>query len=354
MVGLQKEIKSLSKLLNSIGLGLEQDQPHVQGERFLASPDKLVLVGKRKKDGKKVIIKTSWQKRAKEEIKQEKKVRDIISSFAPFKKAILIPDEIYFGKKGKYQIFVTEFIDQEKVFISHPIKKQFETILEAFTKREVLNGNTFSEVRKMYKDFPFLGTLDYIKNFKTFQKSVLSRYRTPGIEEAMNEGFKFFKENKSIINSEGEHLVHSDFAPHNFRLKGNSLYTLDCSAFIFGNKHEELARLLNYMSIHNPVLEKRIKKYIYQKRGRGAYLNLRLIRIYKILLLLNFYADALAKTTKDLLALTTHRIEYYEELLRVILQDRDLDPRMHQVYLENRDHLRSEEEKKRQKEFAKA
>lgn len=354
MVGLVKEINSISVLLKKIGFVLEDEQPHVNGERFLASPDKLVLVGRRIKDNLRVIIKTSSQVRAKEEIKQEKKVRDIISSFEPFKEAILIPNEIYSGKIGKYQIFVTEFVDQEKVFIEHSLKKQFETIVTAYKLREPLNGHTFKVVRKMYKKFPEMKAGDYVSNFKKYESSILERYRTPGIEDAMNEGFGFVKKNRDLIDSGCQHLVHSDFAPHNFRLCGDSLYTLDCSAFIFGNKHEELARLLNYMTIHNPKLEVKVKEYLLKKYGEKEYLSLRVMRAYKIQFLLNFYTQALSKTSNDLLALTTHRVEFWEEVLRCVMQDRELDSKILKVYLENRDNLRSEEEKKRQKEFAKA
>lgn len=354
MVRWQKEINSLSKLVSTIGFELEAEQPHIDGERFLASPEKYVLVGKRKKDGLKAIIKASSFALAKKEIKTEKRVRDIISSFAPFKKAILIPKEVFFGKKKQYQIFVTEYIPQEKVFISLPFKKQFETIVETFNKREVLNGKTFKAVQSMYKDFPFLKTEGYLDNFKKFQNSVLEKYRTPGIEEAMGEAYKYIRANAATIDQQCEHLVHSDFAPHNFRVNGDQLYTLDCSAFLFGHKYEELARLLNYMVIHNPLLEKKIKNHILKTGGANEYLNLRLMRIYKIQFLLKFYTQALSKTTEDLLALTTHRVEFWEEVLRCVMQDRDLDSKILQVYLNNRDNLRSEEEKKRQREFAKA
>lgn len=292
--------------------------------------------------------------RAKEEIKQEKKVRDIISSFKPFKKAILLPKEIYFGEKGNHQIFVTEFIPQERVFISLPLRKQFTTIVKTFTKREVLNGKTFDVVRTKFKSFPFLKARDYLKNFKEFQSSILKNYRTPVIEEATREGHKLLKNNKSIIEDHCDHLVHTDFAPHNFRVRGGKLYTLDCSAFLFGHKYEELARLLNYMVIHNSALEKKLNKYIFEKRGREEFLSLKLMRIYKIHHLLKFYSDALSKTKHDLLALTTHRVEFWKDVLRCVMQDRQIDGKILKVYLKNRDHLRSAEEKKRQREFAKA
>jgi predicted solute-binding protein len=126
---------------------------------------------------------------------------------------------------------------------------------------------------------------------------------------------------------------------------------LDYSAFHFGNKYEEWARLLNYMVIHNPALERRLKKHIVNMRGETDYLDLRLMRIYKIGFLLAFYAQSLDKTSSDLHALTKRRIKFWHEVLQSVIDDKNLDEGILEDYLKNRDHLRSPEEKRRQKEF---
>ena len=347
-------MECISHLLTRLGFDLEKEQPHISGERFLASPDKLVLVGKKMDSGSRVIIKMSRLVKAKQEIRQEKKIRDILSSLAHFRKAILLPKEVYFGPKGPYEIFVTEFIPQERVFVSYPLKKQFSIILKMFKAREKFDGNAFEHVFEMFKTFPFLKAEDYLENYKEFQASTLAHYRTSGLEEAMRDGLETLENNKSIIERYSNYLVHTDFAPHNFRINNNSMYTLDCSAFLFGNKYEELARLLNYMVVHNPALEKKLKSYVLKYRGETEYLDLRLMRVYKIGYLLKYYTQSLPKTSYDLLALTIHRIEFWEEVLRCVMQDKAVDEKILKAYLKNRDNLRSAEEKNRQREFAAA
>lgn len=350
----QREIVYISQILKTLGFNLDKEQPHISGERFLASPDKLVLVGEKVSNGLRVIIKMSRLIRAKQEIRQEKKIRDILSSFPLFNKAILIPKEICFCQKGPYNIFVTEFIPQKRIFVSYPLKKQLSIILKIFRAKEKFNGNTFKRILAMFETFPYLRAKDYLENYKKFQASTLLHYRTPGIEEAMRGGLETLGSNESVIEKYSNYLVHTDFAPHNFRIVNDSLYTLDFSAFLFGNKYEELARLLNYMVIHNPALEKKLKSYILEFRGETEYLDLKLMRIYKIGHLLKYYTQSLPKTSYDLLALTIHRIEFWEEVLRCIMQDKPLDEGILKVYLENRDNLRSAEEKIRQRGFAKA
>ncbi len=348
------EMIRIARLLGRLGFNLEAEQPHVKGERFLASPDKLVLVGRRIKDNLRVIIKMSRLKRAKVEIRREKKIRDILSSIVVIRKTIYLPREIYYGKVGLYQLFITKFISQERVFLSYPLKFQLMTLIKSFQGREGLNGKTFKQIQDIYKDFPLFKARNYLTNFKDFQTSILAHYHTPGIEEALAEGLKCLQENKTLIGKYCNYLVHTDFAPHNFRITKNHLYTLDCSAFQFGHKYEEMARLLNYMVIHNPALEKRLKSYVLRRRGQEEYLSLKLLRIYKIVFLLKFYTQSLAKTSDDLRALTIHRIEFWEEVLRSVIQDREVNEKILKVYLANRDHLRSDEEKIRQREFAKA
>jgi len=340
----QKELKQISRLLVNLGYILDKEQPHISGERFLASPDKLVLVGKSTKRNLRVIIKMSRLVRAKDEIRQEKKIRDLLSSSALFKKAILLPKEVYFGRRGPYQIFATEFVEQERVFITYPLKKQISIILKSFQKREKLKVNN--------KFFPSLEASDYLENFKKSQNSVLVHYDSPTVEGIMNDGLKLLQENEAVIERYGGYLVHSDFAPHNFRVSGNSLYTLDCSAFQRGNKYEEMARFLNYMVIHNPALESKLKQYILNERGGEEYLDLKLMRIYKIGYLLEFYTRSLSKASLDLHALTSCRIEFWEEVMRSVIQDRPVDEKIRKSYVENRDNLRSAEEKSRQREFA--
>lgn len=347
----RKEIERISSLLNSLGFNLEKEQPHISGERFLLAPDKLVLVGRRIEDGLQVIIKISNLLKGKEEIRQEKKIREALSSFVFSKEVMLFPREIYFGGYSPYLILITEFIHQEKVFISYTLKKQFSILLEAFKTREAFHRTNFG-ADKVSKTFPILQTKDYLENFKGFQASILHYYPMPGVEETMGAAWESLKNNEAIIEKYCQYLVHSDFAPHNFRIKDNSMYILDYSSFHFGNKYEGWARLLNYMVIHNPALEKKLQEHILNKQGESEYFDLRLMRIYKIGYLLKFYTQSLSKTASNLRVLTNHRIEFWEEVLRCIIQDKAVDEKILEAYIKNRDTLRSAEEKNRQREFA--
>jgi len=127
---------------------------------------------------------------------------------------------------------------------------------------------------------------------------------------------------------------------------------LDCSSIHFGNKYEGWARFLNYMVIHNPELEQFLNEYVLKNRGTNDYLNLRLMRVYKIGYLLKYYAESLEKTTGNLNTLTLKRINFWHEVLKAVLSDTQLSKEILQDYIENRDDLRSEEEKKRQREFS--
>ena len=106
------------------------------------------------------------------------------------------------------------------------------------------------------------------------------------------------------------------------------------------------------MLIHSPELERLFVEYVRRSRGEDEYLSLRLMRAYKIVFLLEYYARALQKTTGDLHALTLARLAYWREALSAILKDRPLQKEITQKYIATRNALRSEEEKERQQEFA--
>ena len=108
------------------------------------------------------------------------------------------------------------------------------------------------------------------------------------------------------------------------------------------------------MLIHSPDLEKALSKYISDNRGKEENLNLRILRAYKIVFLLYYYAQALAKTEGDLQKLTIARMHFWHKALESVLESRSLEDGEVAAYLGQRDSLRSEEEKKRQKEFAKS
>lgn len=348
----QKELQPIERLLGQLGFALERHQPHISGERFLMSPNKMVLVGKRVDDKLRVIIKVSRIARGRLEIKQEKRVRDALTAISVPHPGMFFPQEIYYGKRGAYVLLITEYIRQNRVFIAYALDKQFKFVRQSLQTRESIRVASLGQSGRGRKVLPVLRTKDYLEGYKAFQASALRNYQTRGIEEAMQAGLDFLAKHKAVMNKFSKYLVHSDFVPHNFRIRDNKVYILDAAAFHFGNKYEELARLLNYLVVHNPALEQKLLAYVSQELSKSDYLDLKLMRVYKLGFLLQYHTQALAKTSGDLLALTIHRIEFWEEVLRSVLHDKSIDTNIVQVFIENRDNLRSTDEIARQKEFA--
>lgn len=357
------EIKDISALLEPLGFTLDARQPYVSGERFLMAGNKLVLAGTKtdQKSGTitRVIIKTSSNPFGKKEIESEKKARDLMRTLVFANNKILIPEEIYYGKKDEYIFLITRFIPQEKVFVAHTIEEQFFIALSAFESQESFHATTFEHIRAIKDVFPVLHSTEYIREFARLKESILKNYASEPLANSLRETLEkaetFLKQNSTTIDRHANYLTHTDFVPHNFRLDGHSLFMLDCvpnySTIHFGNKYEGWARFLNFMMIHSPELDKLLSKYIKDTRGENEYLSLRLMRVYKITFLLDFYARSLTKTTGDLHTLTLTRVEYWQEALRATLEDRPLSKEITDQYKKTRDSLRSEEEKNRQKEF---
>lgn len=340
----------MESTLKELGFILEEEQPHLSGERFLMMKDKQVLVGQ-DRNSNRVILKVATKQGGKEEIEREKKARDLLKKATFANDKILFPDEVFFGAKDNYLIWATEFIPQEKVFVAHPLEEQFFLILRAFEEQEAFHATTFEHIKSIESFFPVFHAREYFGEFRKFKES-LKKLNDRELDKTMEEAEAFLTSHKSIIDTYCNYLTHTDFVPHNFRIKGKSIYMLDLSAVQFGNKCEGWARFLNYMIIHNPKLEKLLNDYVRQNRGADEYLNLRLMRIYKLGFLLDFYARSIEKTEGDLRTLTLERIGFWHEVLKRILKDEPVPQDLIERYKAKRDDLRSDEEKKRQKEFA--
>ena len=347
------ELKQISEILKP-GYDLDKEQPHISGERFLMTRDKLVLVGKSKKDNLRVIIKASRFKKGRDEIMQERTARIILSTLLFSKDVILFPKEILLWTdiSTNYLVFITEFIEQDRVFVSYPVEEQFFTILRAFEVQEAFHATTFEHKKSVKNMFSIFTAKKYLDSFNDFIQIIQKNYPNENSNDILSEALKILEENRPLIDEYSNHLTHTDFVPHNFRTNGRKIYMLDCSSIHFGNKYEGWARFLNYMVIHNPELEQFLNEYVLKNRGTNDYLNLRLMRVYKIGYLLKYYAESLEKTTGNLNTLTLKRINFWHEVLKAVLSDTQLSKEILQDYIENRDDLRSEEEKKRQREFS--
>ena len=349
------QLSTISALVKPLGFTLDEHQPHVSGERYLMTRNKLVLAATRTSDDKAVIIKASNHPDGQKEISSEKIARDTLTSIEFASEYILFPAEIYFGTVSGYMLWVAEYIPQEKVFVDHSTEEQFFLILRAFEAQESFHATTFEHLKTIQKNFIVFGPEKYIESFNVFPEKVRAALTEIKADaQPLTDALKLLQSNSATLAKYANYLTHTDFVPHNFRVRDHALYMLDCSAVHFGNKYEGWARFLNYMLIHNPALERVLTSYLRNNRGDNEYLDLRLMRVYKIGYLLEYYARSLEKTSGDLHELTKLRLRFWLDMLKAVVNDVPPDPKISEEYRAGRDGLRSQEEKERQQEFAKA
>ncbi|MDO8604237.1 MAG: hypothetical protein Q7K40_02435 [bacterium] len=346
------EIEKISSILGEIGFSLKDDQPHLSGERYLMTKDKLVLLGEHIKNNERVIIKTSKHPNGRKEIETEKNTRDLLKSLSFTKKNIMLPAELYYAEHDGFLVWITSYVPQEKVFVAHTLEEQFFLALRAFEAQEAFHAATFEHLRTIKNTFPVFDADKNVEKFEFFKKKIEENFPNKNLSSTLETATHFLKSNKPIIDRYSRYLVHQDFVPHNFRIKNSEVYMLDCSAVYFSNKYEGWARFLNYMLIHNPKLEKLLTRYILDNRGEEEYLSLRLMRVLKVAELLEYYTRSLKKTEGNLRLLTEVRIEFWHDVLKALPTNKELADNIRSDYLTKRDSLRSVEEKERQREFA--
>jgi hypothetical protein len=353
-----EELAKLTPILQGLGFSLDQDQPHISGERFLMTKEKMVLVGNHIPTNKRMVIKISDKARGKKDITDEKLARDLLQSIVFAKQNILFPKEFFWGEKDDYTIWAIEFIEQKTIFVSLPIEEQFFLALRAFEAQEAIHATTYEHIKIVKKIFPILYGQEYFKEFELSKKIFSEKYPDSDINLTLEKASKFLRSNKKIIDQYSNYLTHTDFVPHNFRVHDHQIYMLDCApeyrTVHFGNKYEGWARFLNYMLIHNPELERLLTEYIKKNRGEEEYLSLSLMRVYKIGFLLRYYAESYALTSGDLNSLTKIRINLWHTILNFVLLDQAIPAEIIETYKQERNALRSDEEKERQKDFAQA
>lgn len=344
------DLGDIGHILERLEITLDDEQPHISGERFLQSPHKLVLLGKGKSG--RVVVKVSCDLKGKQEIAREKKARDTLQKLAFASDVLLMPEELYFGEQGPYTLFITAYVTQKDPFVNLPQEEQFFSILRAFEAQEAFHATTWEHGRMIKGAFAALRAEDYLENFEEYIQTIGEHYPKPELAATLTRAKMFLREHTVDIERYCGYLTHSDLAPHNFRSAARQLYMLDYTAIQFGNKYEGWARFLNFMLIHNPTLERMLTKYVQQERGEGEYLVLRLMRVYKIGFLLKYYAGSLLQTKGDLHTLIEKRLEYWSETLSTVLNDAVPSEEARARYLEARALLRSPQEVARQKEIA--
>lgn len=344
-----RDLAAALPVLKGLGLALDEQQPHIQGERYLMSGKKLVLMGLRASDRKRVVIKISSDASGKREIASERAARETLRQLKFAYYDFLMPKEMLYEARGAFLIFITEFIDQDKPFVSRELSEQFYLALRAFKMQEGAHATARSHTRAVRRTFGIWGAKEYAGSLRTLSDEATRAYGSSKIlSEALLKAGGFIASNQETVEQYCGFLTHTDFVPHNMRVHEGEIYLLDYSSLRFGNKYESWARFLNFMLLYNRPLEQALVQYVRDNRTLEELMSLRLMRAYKIVFLLSFYARSLGSTQGDLHALTMARIEFWSGVLISIVDGKDIEEGSIAEYKRTRDSLRSEEEKLRQ------
>lgn len=343
----------VQEVLDMHDIVLDEVQNQLIGERYLMSGKKLVLQGSNKHSLGKVIVKYSDDKHLINEISDERRRKKIIENIKFGYKSIYFPKELVWTLNNKYALLITEYIDQETVFVKYPIKEQFFYSLKALEAFEGVHSVVSKHDNELKSLSSPKSSEDYIRSFAEMkedtEKQIPERKHTL---EVLDDGLDFLKANQSLVQKYCDFLTHDDFVPHNMRILENDVVVLDHSSLVVGNKYESWARFLNFMIIYGRDLDNMLSEYVLTNRGEEEYTTLRLMRIYKVGFLINFYAKAINKTTGPLFNITDNRVKMWTKVMECLIQNVeipiDLISQHHEILKNNR----SEEEKIRHKEIS--
>jgi len=349
------ELELITALLGELGFTLENEQPHLKGERSLMqavttqSGKKFILLGRQQGDNRRVVIKITNDLGGKAELEHEQKCRKVLQQINFAYDVFFSPEEILFTEQHGYTISVQAFIEQECAFLDRPLKEQFTIALKAFKGQESAHATTYAHTRLVRSSFGSIDAQGYLEAFTTFKrKSISVQPKNTGLKELLEKAHALLSEHLYTIEQYSGFLTHVDFVPHNIRVSGSTIYLLDHSALRFGNKYEGWARFVNFMTLYNRPLEAALVQYVRDNRTPEESLALKLMRIYRLGEIIWYYIDKLEKTSGDLHLLTEKRVQFWSDVLGATLNDAPVDEQIVEEYKKIRDTLRSEEEKKRQ------
>lgn len=345
-----QEIKILRPFLSTLGFVLDESQVHIGGERYAFSEKKLVLVGRRLADNLRVIIKVSSDDKGIAEIKYERQSRAMLEKINFAYHVFFTPAEILYQEHDSRVLFITRYIEQECQFLERPLVEQFFLALKGLEVQEGVQVTTYEHAHEVSKYFGIWTAKNYLQQFARYQQEVAQKL--PEQKELLalyEQAGLFLKNNIKTIDLYGGFLTHWDFVPHNIRIHNGDIYLLDHSSLRFGSKYESWARFINFMSMHHTELEKALLFYVKENRPASEYISLQVMRVYRLVEIIWHYANTLSKAEGDLLALNNLRIKFYTQLLTAVLADKFLDESVVVEYIVQRDSLRSEAEKIRQK-----
>jgi hypothetical protein len=354
---IKQELNAVLPILKNLGFTLEDKQPHVSGERYLnqflnplETGKKLILVGSRKSDNRRAIIKLSRDSVGAKELHRERNNRLVMEKIDFAYRIFLSPPEILFIEKDGFTISITEFIEQERTFLERSLEEQFFFTLKAFEALEGSHATTYEHASTIRSKFGIMSADEYLKRFEIYKKDIyLHDPENTKLKLVLIKAEEILTQNRENIEQYCGFLTHFDFVPHNFRISLRDIYLLDHSSLHFGNKYEGWARLLNFMTLYNPALEKALIDYVQNNRGEEEFMSLKLMRIYRLTELLWCHTNTLEHTHGDLHILNEKRVELWTNVFESLINDSPISKDMIEKYKQSRDKLRSAEETERQK-----
>ncbi len=350
----KKEITLVTPILLRHGITLADTQPHISGERFLmqavttTSGKKVILLGTTA-EGMPVVIKATRDTHGEKELRHERACREILKEIDFAAEVFLSPKEILFIKKSGVTIAVYEFVVQEKPFLERTTPEQFDFALRAFKAQEGTHATTWKHRQLIQSVFDIRTGETYLENFSLFVTNL--HIAVPDAAEVhanLATARQVLTEELQTIDQYAGFLTHTDFVPHNIRIRDTAIYLLDHSSLAFGNKYEGWARFINFMTLYNPPLADALTEYVRSNRTPEESIALRMMRIYRLTELIWFYVRTLTHAEGNLRALNEARVTFWNDVLTHVLNETPLPNERIETYKNLRDSLRSDDEKKRQ------
>lgn len=345
----ERELAGVLPFLSEFGIELDELQPHIGGERELTGTGgrKLVLLGRQKKDGLPVVVKASSDPAGIAEMAEERLRRSVLGSIGFAYQTFQSPKELRYAQKGAYTVAVTEFIEQ-RPFLERPIEEQLTLALRAFKAQESAHAATYEHARLIRRTFGEMRSKEYLRALGEYIDGI--RKLAPEADRAvLARATAFLAKEQRTLEQYCGFLTHWDFTPQNFRVRDGAVYLLDHSSLRFGNKYEGWARFINFMELYRPALAAALVQYVRDNRAPEESLSLKLMRVFRLVELIHYYAGWLPRTEGNLHELASARIAFWSNVLSCVLADQQVPRDIVETYERTRDALRSDEEKIRQR-----
>lgn len=345
----QTELQIIRPLLANLGFSLDKTQIHLGGERSLISGYKLVLLGERLSDKKRVVIKASSHPDGQREMEQAHAARVLLDDIRFAYNVFLSPEELVWERIQNCLISISTFIEQDQTFLERSFEEQFFLAMKAFETQESAHATTYEHTQMIRRGFRIYSAETYLSVFAQYQREIQQLLpKEEGVHALFEQAGKILNEQRERIEQYCGFLTHTDFVPHNIRIVDRDIYLLDHYAIRFGNKYEGWARFLNFMLLHHRKLEEALTEYVRSNRAPEESEALHLMRIFRLSELVWYYAKRLSKSSGNLHALDQARVSFWSDSLTSLLDNTRLPDQRIRAYQTLRDQLRSEEEKRRQ------